>query len=196
MLTTAIRVSTALFLSLALLACGDKTSRMDMEVNVTLNGKLVPHAKIMMDARTINFITSVTFTTLNEPLLHLGRSSAHTTCLHHQNPKASNANTYIKGLENFCFDCWKWSSTVVVAQNDDPFGTQLIFDIVSPWGGKAEAELFNESGKTADKKYYTITTGLNRLSLDNTGKLPAGIYFLRIQSAGALIQKKVIKQNN
>lgn len=53
MLTTAIRVSTALFLSLALLACGDKTSRMDMEVNVTLNGKLVPHAKIMMDGKPL-----------------------------------------------------------------------------------------------------------------------------------------------
>jgi len=53
MLTTAIRVSTALFLSLALLACGDKTPRMDMEVNITLNGKLVPHAKIMMDGKPL-----------------------------------------------------------------------------------------------------------------------------------------------
>ena len=53
MLTTAIRVSTALFFSLALLACGDKTPRMDMEVNITLNGKLVPHAKIMMDGKPL-----------------------------------------------------------------------------------------------------------------------------------------------
>ncbi len=49
MLTTAIRFIAALFLSLALFACGDKTPRMDIEVNVTLNGKLVPQAKIMMD---------------------------------------------------------------------------------------------------------------------------------------------------
>ena len=78
----------------------------------------------------------------------------------------------------------------------NPFGTRLTFDIVSSRGGKAEAELFNESGKTADKKYYTISTGVNRLSLDNTGKLPAGVYFLRIQSGGAVIQKKVIKLDN
>lgn len=53
MLTNAIRFLSALFLSFALLACGDKTPRMDMEVNVTLNGKLVPQAKIMMDGKPL-----------------------------------------------------------------------------------------------------------------------------------------------
>ena len=51
--TTAIRLLVTLFLSLTLIACGDKTPRMDLEVNVTLNGKLVSHAKIMMDGKLL-----------------------------------------------------------------------------------------------------------------------------------------------
>lgn len=53
MLTTAIRLLLTLFLSLTLFACGDKTPRMDLEVNVTLNGKLVPNTKIMMDGKLL-----------------------------------------------------------------------------------------------------------------------------------------------
>jgi hypothetical protein len=51
MLTTAIRLLVTLFLSFALLACGDKAPRMDIEVNVSVNGKLMPHARIMMDGK-------------------------------------------------------------------------------------------------------------------------------------------------
>ncbi len=53
MLTTAIRLLATLFLSLTLFACGDKTPRMDLEVNVTLNGRLVPGAKVMMDGKPL-----------------------------------------------------------------------------------------------------------------------------------------------
>lgn len=53
MLTTAIRLLVTLFLSLTLLACGDKAPRMDLEVNVTLNGKLVPNAKIVADGKPL-----------------------------------------------------------------------------------------------------------------------------------------------
>jgi tetratricopeptide (TPR) repeat protein len=53
MLTTAIRISVTLFLSLTLFACGDKTPRMDLEVNVSMGGKLIPQAKIMMDGNLL-----------------------------------------------------------------------------------------------------------------------------------------------
>jgi len=53
MLTTAIRLTVTLFVSLALLSCGDKTPRMDVEINVTMNGKLVPQAKITMDGKPL-----------------------------------------------------------------------------------------------------------------------------------------------
>lgn len=53
MLTTVIRFSAILFFSLILSACGDKAPRMEMEVNVTMNGKLVPHAKVTMDGKLV-----------------------------------------------------------------------------------------------------------------------------------------------
>lgn len=53
MLTTAIRILATLFLSFTLFACGDKAPRMDLEVNVTLNGKLIPHASVMMEGKPL-----------------------------------------------------------------------------------------------------------------------------------------------
>ncbi len=53
MLTTAIRSLTAVLLTLTLFACGDQTPRMDLEINVTLNGKVVPQVKILMDGKPI-----------------------------------------------------------------------------------------------------------------------------------------------
>ena len=53
MLTTAIRLISAVFLSLTLLACGDKVPRTDIEVNVTMNGELAPHARITMDGKLL-----------------------------------------------------------------------------------------------------------------------------------------------
>ena len=53
MLTATIRILATLLLSFALLACGNNAPRMDVEVNVTLNGKLVPNAKITMDGKLL-----------------------------------------------------------------------------------------------------------------------------------------------
>ncbi len=53
MLTTVIRFSSILFLSLILSACGDKAPRMELEVNVIMNGKLVPHAKVLVDGKLV-----------------------------------------------------------------------------------------------------------------------------------------------
>jgi len=53
MLTTAIRTLVILFLSLTLLSCGNKEPRMDLEVNVSMNGMLIPHARVMMDGKLL-----------------------------------------------------------------------------------------------------------------------------------------------
>ena len=53
MLTNAIRVSGILLLSLVLFACGEQAPRMEIEMNVTLNGKLVPNAKVSMDGKLL-----------------------------------------------------------------------------------------------------------------------------------------------
>lgn len=66
MLTNAFRISIALVLSFALSGCGDKVPRMDMEINVTMGGKLIPHARISLDGKPLGetgedgqFITSM-----------------------------------------------------------------------------------------------------------------------------------------
>jgi tetratricopeptide (TPR) repeat protein len=53
MLTNAIRISIALVLSFTLSACGDKAPRMDMEINVTMAGELIPHAKITLNGQPL-----------------------------------------------------------------------------------------------------------------------------------------------
>ena len=53
MLTNAFRISVALFVLFALTACGDKVPRMDLEINITMGGKFIPHAKVMMDGKLL-----------------------------------------------------------------------------------------------------------------------------------------------
>lgn len=53
MLTTVIRYSSVFIISAFLSACGEKAPRMDLEVNVTMNGKLVPHARVTMDGKLL-----------------------------------------------------------------------------------------------------------------------------------------------
>ncbi len=77
----------------------------------------------------------------------------------------------------------------------NPFGHQLSFDISSGNNGKADAELIDAAGKVIRKSVFYISSGTNRFVLDNTGDLAAGIYFLKVQSGGIIIQKRVMKQN-
>lgn len=51
MQTLAIRLLTTLSLSLLLFGCGDQGPRMDLEINATMNGKLVPHARVVVDGQ-------------------------------------------------------------------------------------------------------------------------------------------------
>ncbi|HEY6093673.1 MAG TPA: PEGA domain-containing protein [Gallionellaceae bacterium] len=51
MQTLAIRLVTILSLSAVLFGCGDQGPRMDLEVNVTMNGKVVQHAKVIADGK-------------------------------------------------------------------------------------------------------------------------------------------------
>ncbi len=77
----------------------------------------------------------------------------------------------------------------------NPFTDALLFDISTDAGGKAEAELIDASGKLVRNKTFDISTGITRLSFENTQLLVPGIYFLRVKSAGAIIQKRVLKSN-
>jgi trimeric autotransporter adhesin len=77
----------------------------------------------------------------------------------------------------------------------NPFTNQLIFDVSSEKNGKADAELINLSGQVVRRSSFYIINGVNRLSFDNTAEIATGVYFLRVQSDGMIIEKTVLKQN-
>ena len=77
----------------------------------------------------------------------------------------------------------------------NPFGNELSFEISTEHNGKAEVDLIDAAGKTVRKTSFEVSSGVNRLSIENTDLLSVGIYFLRVNVAGNIIQKRVIKQN-
>lgn len=76
----------------------------------------------------------------------------------------------------------------------NPFGHELNFHIFSDKNAIAEAELIDLAGKTIKKKIFEVSSGINRLIIDNTSGIAPGLYFLRIISNGIMLQKRVIKQ--
>ncbi|MEO6612067.1 MAG: T9SS type A sorting domain-containing protein [Chitinophagaceae bacterium] len=99
----------------------------------------------------------------------------------------------------------KYSRTIQLGTNADifsfvtvinPFRNELSFEIISAVNGKADAELIDAAGKTIQRRYFDLAMGINNLVLDNTTKIPAGIYFLRVRSGDKSIQKGVLKQTD
>ncbi len=75
----------------------------------------------------------------------------------------------------------------------NPFSSELLFDVATDHGGMADAILIDQSGKIIIQKAFPMAAGINRLSLDQTGRLATGMYFLRLQKGAVIIQKSVIK---
>lgn len=98
-----------------------------------------------------------------------------------------------------------FSRTIKMSLNPDafsfatvvnPFNSSLIFDINTDHSSIVNAELVDQLGKIIRKNSFDVTSGLNHLAFSDTGALPMGIYFLRLQSGEAVIQKKVLKQSH
>jgi hypothetical protein len=78
----------------------------------------------------------------------------------------------------------------------NPFSDQLRFDISSTRNTKVHIELVDASGNPVRRNTYNVTPGINKLSINNTSDLTAGVYILRAQCEGMLVQKIVLKRNN
>ncbi len=76
----------------------------------------------------------------------------------------------------------------------NPFSSTLAFEVATDQCGTADATLIDQSGRTVNKRTFAMAAGINRLVITNTGQLGSGIYFLRLQSGAAIIQKRVIKE--
>ena len=75
----------------------------------------------------------------------------------------------------------------------NPFDQKLQFDLISAVSGKANIELVNLQGTVIKRKDFTLNDGLNNLSVSNTDILPAGIYILRVEFNGRIVQRKIVK---
>jgi hypothetical protein len=76
----------------------------------------------------------------------------------------------------------------------NPFDNNLKFEISSNNTGIAEAELIDAFGKSVKRKIFNLSIGANSIVLDETGNLNTGLYFLKIHSAGNVIERKIVKQ--
>jgi len=97
----------------------------------------------------------------------------------------------------------KYSKIISLYNNDalfrvsavNPFKSDLKLDVFIPRDGEVEISLYDAYGNYVSKKNVQLNKGNTAVTLDDAGKLPAGIYFLRAQFNNKVIQNKLFKVN-
>jgi hypothetical protein len=77
----------------------------------------------------------------------------------------------------------------------NPFKNNLKLEIAVPSGGQMEISLFDMYGKIVSKKILQATKGNSNVDMDDISKLASGMYILRVQFNGQMIQNKLFKTN-
>ncbi len=75
----------------------------------------------------------------------------------------------------------------------NPFKSNLKIDVFIPEDGAVEFSLYDAFGKPVNKKSILLNKGNSKIILDEVAKLPTGIYILRTQFNGKIIQNKLFK---
>ena len=97
----------------------------------------------------------------------------------------------------------KYSKTIVIYNNNapfristiNPFKNNLKIEINVPSDGQMEINLFDMYGKIVSKKSLQAPKGNSKVDMDDISKLASGMYILRVQFNGELIQNKLFKTN-
>jgi len=76
----------------------------------------------------------------------------------------------------------------------NPFNHELDFDVTVSESSRIEAILTSLSGKTLRRESFIAYEGVNSLTINDTDRLPPGMYILQIKSNGNMISKKLIKK--
>lgn len=76
----------------------------------------------------------------------------------------------------------------------NPFRTSFNIDFSSEEASVLRLSLADMTGRLVYEQQHPVQMGANSISLEGSGKLPAGIYFLRMESGGAVMNSKLIKQ--
>jgi hypothetical protein len=84
--------------------------------------------------------------------------------------------------------------TVNLVSIVNPFTTQLTAYVEAPEAGIIKMQLINNYGVIVHSQNAPLQQGNNKVIVNNTGKLPSGMYTLKLISNQNIISKKVIKQ--
>jgi len=76
----------------------------------------------------------------------------------------------------------------------NPFNSNVKFDLISGDDGLVQVEILDQYQHKLKIGSYNLVKGRNRINIDNTDKLPAGFYILRIISDNNVINRKIIKR--
>jgi hypothetical protein len=77
----------------------------------------------------------------------------------------------------------------------NPFSDHLQFTINAPSKSLATADLIDGTGVAVMKYKWDVLPGVTALNFPNTGSLPPGLYYLRINVSGMILQQSVLKEN-
>jgi hypothetical protein len=86
-------------------------------------------------------------------------------------------------------------SVLSIRSVQNPFISQLPFDLSAPESGEAELHLYDMFGKPVRKMNWKVQKGINKMILTQTENLASGTYILMIRLNDQVIQKKVMKAN-
>ena len=76
----------------------------------------------------------------------------------------------------------------------NPFNTRLTAYVEAPEAGIIRMQLVDNYGVVVHAQNASLQQGGNRVIINNTGNLPAGMYTLKLISNQNIISKKLIKQ--
>jgi hypothetical protein len=76
----------------------------------------------------------------------------------------------------------------------NPFNSYVKFDLVSGDDGLVQVEILDQYQHRLKLGTYNLVKGRNRINIENTDNLPAGLYILRVSSNNNVINRKIIKR--
>ena len=99
---------------------------------------------------------------------------------------ANNLLTIVEGNEN--------SPVKNITVFPNPFTNAFRMSLESNTSSAAVISIADLTGKNVYRNVFEISRGMNTLDIREVGGLPAGLYFLRIESAGSPTTMKLVKQ--
>jgi hypothetical protein len=76
----------------------------------------------------------------------------------------------------------------------NPFTSNFELSFVSEENGNAQLAIVDMTGRIISENSHTIDQGSNTIMINGIKNIPAGIYFLRLESGNAVITSKLIKR--